>query len=207
VDIDEKSIAQFGQWPWPRDLMALLLLRIKNMGASSVGIDVLYSETDRMKPILEDEGILSELSLTLEEKRFLQSPKTTDIKLAEVLSHGPFTLGYEFLFDQENLLNKNCILNPTRMVFLTKGDSTKDSKPFFEATDMVCNLSLLTEAATSTGFFNITTDQDGILRRAPLVIEYDGQFYPSLPLATLMRAWNVDQLTAKITDTVPNPYA
>ena len=48
VEIDEELIRRFGQWPWPRDLLAALLTDVQ--GAGSVGIDVLMPDPDRLSP-------------------------------------------------------------------------------------------------------------------------------------------------------------
>ena len=47
VDIDEKSLAEFGQWPWPRYHIAHLLEKLAAAGAASVGLDILFAESDR----------------------------------------------------------------------------------------------------------------------------------------------------------------
>jgi CHASE2 domain-containing sensor protein len=50
VDIDEASLKEFGQWPWPRDRMAKLVDRLSAMGASAIAFDILFSEPDRFRP-------------------------------------------------------------------------------------------------------------------------------------------------------------
>src|SRR5512139_2218201 len=47
VDIDEKSLAQIGQWPWPRTVVRDLLLGLTSKGAAAVAFDVLFAEPDR----------------------------------------------------------------------------------------------------------------------------------------------------------------
>ena len=47
VDIDEKSLAMFGQWPWPRTTVRDLLLALTSKGAAVVAFDVLFAEPDR----------------------------------------------------------------------------------------------------------------------------------------------------------------
>ena len=47
VAIDEASLAAHGQWPWPRALMAELLRRIEALRPAAIGVDVLFSESDR----------------------------------------------------------------------------------------------------------------------------------------------------------------
>ncbi|MCH9674934.1 MAG: CHASE2 domain-containing protein, partial [Gammaproteobacteria bacterium] len=44
VGIDERSLTELGRWPWPRDLHAQLLLRLKEYGVKGVGFDVIFSE-------------------------------------------------------------------------------------------------------------------------------------------------------------------
>src|SRR5262245_7842343 len=52
IDLDEKSLAKYGQWPWPRTLIADLLNELSKLGAAAVGFDVLFAEPDRMTPAL-----------------------------------------------------------------------------------------------------------------------------------------------------------
>jgi CHASE2 domain-containing sensor protein len=50
IDIDEASLQEFGQWPWPRDRMAALVNRLSEMGASAIAFDILFAEPDRLSP-------------------------------------------------------------------------------------------------------------------------------------------------------------
>ncbi|MBI4922160.1 MAG: adenylate/guanylate cyclase domain-containing protein [Devosia nanyangense] len=50
VDIDEAALAKYGQWPWPRSLLAQLTDRLTELGAASIGFDVLFAEADRLSP-------------------------------------------------------------------------------------------------------------------------------------------------------------
>jgi adenylate cyclase len=48
VDIDDPSLARLGQWPWPRATLATLTRRLTELGAASIGFDVLFPERDRL---------------------------------------------------------------------------------------------------------------------------------------------------------------
>ena len=50
VDVDEASLRELGQWPWPRDRLAELLARLGELGAAVVVFDILFSEPDRLSP-------------------------------------------------------------------------------------------------------------------------------------------------------------
>ncbi len=44
VAIDDKSIQNIGRWPWPRDVHAQMIDRLKQGGAKTIGNTILYSE-------------------------------------------------------------------------------------------------------------------------------------------------------------------
>lgn len=50
VDIDEKSLANLGQWPWPRTLIADIVTNLTKLGAVVIAFDVIFSEPDRLNP-------------------------------------------------------------------------------------------------------------------------------------------------------------
>ena len=50
VAIDQKSLEELGQWPWPRTTMAELILALGKIGPAAIGVDVLMPEPDRMSP-------------------------------------------------------------------------------------------------------------------------------------------------------------
>src|SRR5271169_1734933 len=50
VDIDDESLERFGQWPWPRTLLAKLVNRLDELGAAAVAFDILFLDPDRSTP-------------------------------------------------------------------------------------------------------------------------------------------------------------
>jgi len=52
VAIDDKSLRDYGQWPWPRQLLASLVDRLAEGGAKAVVFDILFAEDDRLSPDL-----------------------------------------------------------------------------------------------------------------------------------------------------------
>src|SRR5262249_32968003 len=50
VDVDGRSLAAHGQWPWPRTLIAALFDRIMEAGPAAVGLDVVMPDQDRLSP-------------------------------------------------------------------------------------------------------------------------------------------------------------
>jgi len=52
VDIDDRSLAKFGQWPWSRTRIADMIINLTGNGAVAIGFDVVFSEPDRLNPDL-----------------------------------------------------------------------------------------------------------------------------------------------------------
>lgn len=61
IDVDEASLAEIGQWPWPRNILAELTTRLTQMGAAAVAFDVLFPEPDRLSPARLAEAIEADL--------------------------------------------------------------------------------------------------------------------------------------------------
>jgi HD-GYP domain-containing protein (c-di-GMP phosphodiesterase class II) len=156
VDVDERSLVKYGQWPWRRDLIARLIARLREHGAAVVALDVIFAEPDRVDPRNDD-------------------------ALAATLRHGGAVLGYGLTFDTPTGDPERCALHPFPTTLVDRGDP--GAAPFFRATDAVCSLPQLGSAAGASGFLNAAPDRDGILRRVPVLAELNGRMYPSLALA------------------------
>src|SRR5579872_5985490 len=50
IDIDEASLKEIGQWPWPRTVVADLVTRLTALGAAAIGFDAVFPEPDRLSP-------------------------------------------------------------------------------------------------------------------------------------------------------------
>ena len=83
VDVDERSLAAIGQWPWRRDLIAQLVTRVRELGAAVVALDVIFAEPDRYDASGSPEA----------------GESAPDAALAGALAGGRVMLGYAFTFD------------------------------------------------------------------------------------------------------------
>lgn len=201
VDIDEKSLAQYGQFPWPRHRMARLLEKIKELGAASVGLDIVFPEHDRtslgaMQKELDDWRRVK-LNLSNIPKDLLDN----DEIFAQALANGPFVLGFFFnIGDQRNAHAQICDIRvPQPAVRWPAGWSEKDiSRVMFTSDTILCNIPVLNQAAGWAGYINSLPDIDGIIRRVPLLISWKGKLYPNLALATYLRAKGVQQYALDI---------
>jgi CHASE2 domain-containing sensor protein/tRNA A-37 threonylcarbamoyl transferase component Bud32 len=62
VNIDDKSISKLGQWPWPRSVIAEMIMILKNNGAKLIGIDIVFSEKEQNQAIKEVENLYDEIT-------------------------------------------------------------------------------------------------------------------------------------------------
>ena len=187
VTIDEKSLANYGQWPWPRYRLAYLLQKTKRLGAKSIGLDMILAEADRTSLKTVRDTIRSEFGYHVDIKDIPDELLDNDSILADILSKGPFVLGFEFLFQNPVEDSSSCRLHPLNIIRVQKQASNLVRDGLFQAKSVVCNLGQFSESVNFSGFLNGTPDSDGILRRIPLLIKYGDHFYPNLALATLMQ--------------------
>lgn len=197
VEIDEDSLSEFGQWPWPRYRIAALIDGIRGLGASAVGLDMLFPEADRSSLSRVKQEMQREFGLKADIRGLPDHLMDNDGVLAGALSRGPFSLGYYFVFSKEKGTGRNCLLRPAEYALIGGNNLQTTPHGLFKASSVTCNIRPLAEAAPSAGFFNVIPDADGVLRRVPLLIEYDGRLYPSLSLATFMRSRGITQLALK----------
>ena len=183
VDIDERSLTTVGQWPWRRDVVGRLITRLRDAGAAVIALDVIFAESDRY----EQNGAPQDTT----------SGMTPDGKLAEILHHGRVVLGYALTFDSAPLAARSCVLHPLRAAIVRPPDDA-GHQPFFRATGVVCSLPILGRATTASGFLNAAPDSDGILRRVPLVAEFDGRLYPSLALAAVVATTGARDIALRV---------
>ncbi len=189
VDVDEASLESLGQWPWPRYRIARLLEKILEGGATAIGLDMVFAEPDRTSLGLLSGEIRRDLGVGIALTDIPPEAMDTDRALAETVAAGPFVLGYQFDFDTAR--GESCVLHPLRAAIHSSG-GTEATADLFEAPGVICNLPALSRAAGASGFFNVTPDPDGVLRRIPLVIRHRGLLYPSLALAVILRAHGGD---------------
>jgi len=181
VDIDEKSLASLGQWPWSRLILAKLIGEISSYRPSSISLDIIFPEKDRTSP--EQISAFYKKYLGID-SNLSGVPKTlwdNDAVLASTLKNSNTTLSYYLSANPIN--NKNCEKVTQTQLPIT-GDSLI-SYPY-----LLCNTPKLLDSLSSFGYINIDVDDDGILRRYSLVQKYRQKVVPSLALATLL---NIDK--------------
>lgn len=176
VAIDEASLKQLGQWPWPRTVLAELISRLTEAGARTIAIDVILPEADR----LSASAFISRLPHTPEfaaVKAELRKLPENDDTLAEAIKNGPVVLGVSGATE-----NNTISITPKASV-AAAGDPPHQFLPDYPSA--IASLKKLTEKATGLGAVNWIPEHDLIIRRVPLLFTIAGKVLPSLSLETL----------------------
>ena len=195
VDVDEKSLAELGRWPWSRNKMAALTHALfDTYQVALVGFDVVFAEPDdssglkqlqslAQKELSQDTGFVAQLA-------HLAPALDYDRLFAESLTNRPVVMGYYFSSDQGGHVNGEL---PRPVMGEKGGESPLATMP--EWNGFAANIHPLAQAAPLAGFFNSLTDPDGIVRALPLVTRYADHYYESLALAMFRRLIGMPQVT------------
>ena len=195
VDVDEKSLAELGRWPWSRQKMATLTQTLfEKYEVSLLGFDVVFAEPDEssglkqlsalaQQQLRHDAGFVTQLAQ-------LAPSLDYDGLFAKALTGRPVVMGYYFTSDQGGRINGEL---PTPV--MAAKDFQNRAVPMMEWSGFGSNINSIASAAQQAGFFNSITDPDGVVRALPLVVRYSGDYYESLSLAMFRRLIGMPQVT------------
>lgn len=183
VDIDERSLAEVGRWPWGRHQLAKMTHELLGRQRASVlAFDIVFPEADTSSgfQVLQQlrKGALADQAGFAQQVEALRGTLDYDQLFAESMAGKPVVLGYYFTSDRGGL--KNGKLPPPVM---TRDQLQGRPIRFTEWDGYGANYEVLTEAAANLGHMNPFTDADGVIRSVPLLAEHEGQLYESLALA------------------------
>jgi len=180
VDIDEKSLHELGQWPWPRVIDAQLINTINTMHPSAIGINILFPEKDRVSPLYIQNFYKNFFDLQVKFREFPEELKDNDRLLSTSIKRSGATLAIY-------LRNSPYTAPQCRKLFYKEGESNFSTlQTKFKTTSLLCNHETIQEGIKNFGFINAWRDSDGVLRRVPLFMSYKERIFPSFALATLL---------------------
>ena len=175
VTIDDKSLKQYGQWPWSRARVAQLVDKIAAGKPSVLGVDIIFAEPDRLSPgrlADSDPEIPAQLAGELSQ---LPSHETT---LADSLRKIPTVLAVAPSNDAAHART------PSRVTMVL--ESGANPRPFlFTHPELLRSLTVIEAAERGQGSIDQEPDRDGVIRRVPLFIVAEGHLVPNLALEML----------------------
>ena len=191
VDIDEQSLEQFGQWPWPRNQLAQLVDTINNAGAAAIVIDILLSEPDRLSPSAVAEMIPDWPEYQSARESILDQ-KGHDEQLAQSLVRANSVLGFAL---HDEVVGET----PKPKAGLVQAGDPPD--PFLLSfLGGISALPILTQAVEGYGSCSLIPDSDGVVRRAPMLVSVAGTVLPTLDAEALRVAQAASTYIVKSTN-------
>lgn len=159
VEIDERALAEHGQWPWPRSRLAALIDRIAAAGPAAIGLDLLFPEADRYSPAALA-GLLPQLPEDV--SRRLRSLPGNDELFARSLRGRPTVLA----------------------VAGTEQEAPSAEPPLAQYQSRLSSIPELSRAAAGQGLISASSLTQ-VVRRVPAVARVQDEVVPTLGIEML----------------------
>jgi adenylate cyclase len=177
VDIDEASLKEIGQWPWPRTILADLVTRLTELGVVAIGFDIIFAEPDRMSPSI---AATSFRNLDDDTRNKLRTLPSNDEVFAQAIRRSRVVVGQAGSATAAPRSQAEAALQTG---FAVRGP---DATPFLVTfAGLLRNVPVIEQAAAGRGVFSVLPERDGIVRRVPLVMRAQGAMAPSLSIELL----------------------
>jgi adenylate cyclase len=214
--IDEQSLDTEGRWPWPRSKIAALVDRLSQDGARVIGFDIGFLEPDENSQLALIQQFGQQVdALAINHPQltdFINKKKQhadNDLVLAKAITHASadVVLGYffhmsaadlDYRLAPEEIAQQLRRIQASKYPFIMYADPDMDLVPFLRAYAPESNLDMLTEAADASGYFTLRSDQDGVVRWLPLMIQGGEDVFPPLAVSMVWHYLGKPQLTVKV---------
>jgi CHASE2 domain-containing sensor protein/serine phosphatase RsbU (regulator of sigma subunit) len=181
IDIDEKSLSKFGQFPWSRSIFAKIVKNVTESKPKAIGFDIFFSEKDKQSPeeiikayklnqteVGEFEDIMENLVVGIikdHDEIFREQLENSKSVLAvlgsNVSSHGSYD-------------------RKAKARFLSKGGDPKEYT--FNYPYSIGSLEKLEKSTKGLGSISFLDQTDGIIRSLPLIVRFNKKIYPTIGL-------------------------
>lgn len=177
VDLDEESLAEIGQWPWPRTIIADMVANLFKMGAGVVAFDIAFPESDRLSPSMIAQNVRG---LNPEMEAALNKLPSNDEYFANIIKQTRVVLG-QAGFDRK--IEDQVHRPPVKKSIAFRGTKPHAFVPILPS--LVRNVPEIEKVASGHGFFSLFPEPDGIVRRVPTLFQYEENIYTGLAVEML----------------------
>ena len=188
IDIDEKSLGKFGQFPWSRSVFAKIIENVSATNPKAIGFDVFFSEKDKQSP----DEIISAYNLIPTDVAELQNIKGHDEIFREQLEKSKSVIA---------VLGSSVPSHSThdrspKARFLSKGGDPKNFTYGYPYS--IGSLEKLEKSAKGLGSISFLDQTDGIIRSLPLILRFNEKIYPTLGLEMIRVGENQKNLYVEL---------
>ena len=189
VDIDEKSIAEIGQFPWRRDVYSKILNNLNPHKPLAIAFDIVFSEEDKQNP----KSLLSQLQKDSNQSIDIEVPNTNQI-FVDSLAKSKVIL--PILGEPNDSFIENN--SKPKLRVLAKGNDPRGY--IYKFKNKITSLEEINAAASGIGSISLIPSIDGIIRRIPVLYNIDNLIWPSIALETVRVATKQKNLLVKTND-------
>ena len=172
IDIDEKSLKKFGQFPWNRSVFARIIENVNTAEPKAIGFDVFFSEKDKQSP----EEIIKSYNLIPTDVTQIQKIKGHDEILREELERSNSVIAVL----GSNVSSHGTYDRSAKAKFISKGGDPKEFT--FSFPYSIGSLEQLEKSAKGLGSISFLDQTDGIIRSLPLILRFANKLYPTMGL-------------------------
>ncbi len=172
IDIDEKSLGKFGQFPWSRSVFAKIIENVSKANPKAIGFDIFFTEKDKQSP----EEIIKSYNLIPTDVSELQKIKGHDEIFREQLEKSKSVtavLG-------SNVPSHSNYDRSAKAKFLSKGGDPKNFT--YSYAYSIGSLEQLEKSVKGLGSISFLDQADGIIRSLPLIVRFEEKLYPTMGL-------------------------
>jgi adenylate cyclase len=189
VDLDDDSLHEIGQWPWPRTLMAQMINTLTQAGAIVIGLDIFFAEPDRLSPAKVVDNLPG---LDPETRARLAAMPSNDAVFADAIRHSRVVLGQTGIGLPPR---RTADIPPIPTVAMLGGDP----RPLLQSfTSILRNIPELDNAAEGWGVVTTDPEADGVVRRVSAMVTDGTYIYPALSIDMLRIATANESLGIKM---------
>ena len=186
VDINEKSLKKFGQFPWSRSVFAKIIENINTTKPKAIGLDIFFSEKDKQSP----EEIIKSYNLVPTDVIEIQNIRGHDEIFREQLEKSNSVIAVL----GSNVSSHGSYDRSAKAKFFSKGGDPKEFT--FSYPYSIGSLEKLEKSAKGLGSISFLDQMDGIVRSLPLILRFNNKLYPTMGLE-MIRVVGIKKLSLR----------
>ena len=190
IDIDEKSLGKFGQFPWSRSVFASILEKVNKDQPKAVGFDIFFTEKDKQSP----DEIIKSYNLIPTDVTELQKIKGHDEIFGEQLKK---TKSVTAVLGSPVPSYSNYD-RKAKARFLSKGGDPKEFT--YSYTYSIGSLEQLENNVKGLGSISFLDQTDWIIRSLPLIVKFNNEIYPTMGLEMVRVGNNQKNIYIEMSD-------
>ena len=190
IDIDEKSLGKFGQFPWSRSVFAKIIENVNGANPKAIGFDIFFTEKDKQSP----DEFLKAYNLIPTDVNEIQNIKGHDEIFREQLEK---TKSVTAVLGS-NVPSHSNYDRKAKARFLSKGGDPK--KFTYSYPYSIGSLEKLEKSVKGLGSISFLDQTDGIIRSLPLLVQFEKKMYPTMALEMVRVGGNQKNLYVEMNE-------